>query len=156
MKKLLTIWIVVSTVVVACSPQPQPIEYGKMGCEFCKMTIVDNRYACQLVTDKGKAYNFDAVECMINYLSEHDDSYSYQLVTDFTNPTNLIDAKNAIYLRSASLPSPMGMYITAVNSEQDAESLSAVHKGKIYEWTNLISKFQQLPKLQDHHGGMSH
>lgn len=140
---------------VACSPQPQPISYGKAGCEFCKMTIVDERYASQLVTDKGKAFNFDAVECMINYFNENSTTYAFQLVTDFNNPTNLINAKEAVYLRTANLPSPMGMYITAVNSIDNANAMSTEHGGEIYNWDNLISKFEQLPKLQDHHGGTS-
>ena len=56
----------------ACSPQPRPIEYGTDLCDFCRMTIVDKQHAAELVTDKGRVYKFDAIECMVNYLEQND------------------------------------------------------------------------------------
>jgi copper chaperone NosL len=37
------------------------------------MTIVDKQHAAQFVNDKGKTYNFDAAECLINYLNGIDE-----------------------------------------------------------------------------------
>ena len=59
---------------VGCSVGPKPIDYGHVGCHFCSMTIVDKQHAAQLVTTKGKVFNFDAVECMMNQLKETDES----------------------------------------------------------------------------------
>jgi hypothetical protein len=36
------------------------------------MTIVDARFACQIVSTKGKAYLFDDVKCMKSYLANNE------------------------------------------------------------------------------------
>ena len=33
-----------------CKVEPKPIAYGKEGCHFCSMTIVDQQHAAQIVT----------------------------------------------------------------------------------------------------------
>ena len=48
----------------ACSKGHQPINYGEDECEFCKMMVMDKRYGAELVTDKGKIYFFDSIECL--------------------------------------------------------------------------------------------
>ena len=59
---------VILLMIVACDPESKPIVYGEDKCEFCRMSIVDQRFAGEVVTQKGKAYKFDAVECMVNYI----------------------------------------------------------------------------------------
>lgn len=55
----------------ACSANgPKPIKYGKDQCVYCKMTISDARFGTQLLTKKGRAYNFDDVSCMIAFSKE--------------------------------------------------------------------------------------
>ncbi|MGB5288980.1 MAG: hypothetical protein WBN42_10875, partial [Ignavibacteriaceae bacterium] len=48
--------------LASCGSKPEPINYGKDECEFCRMQISDNRYGAELVTDKGKVYKFDSIE----------------------------------------------------------------------------------------------
>ena len=40
--------------LMACSQEPKPIEYGTDACHFCRMTIVDKVHGAEIVTDKGK------------------------------------------------------------------------------------------------------
>lgn len=154
MKRLGIILFTLLVIVCSCNPQPQPIDYGNVGCDYCRMTIVDKRYASQLVTDKGKAFHFDAAECMINYINEHDDNYAHTLVTNYDQPTTLIPVENAFFVRAVTLPSPMGMYITAMSDVDKASGLSKQHDGQIYSWKQLNFQFKQLPQLQAHHGSM--
>ena len=65
--KITKILVVIAAFISGCSNAPEPIAYGHMSCDFCKMTVVDQQYAAQLVTTKGKSFVFDAAECMINY-----------------------------------------------------------------------------------------
>lgn len=131
----------------ACSKGPVAINYGHDGCEFCKMTIVDARYGSELVTDKGKVYKFDAIECMINFINSENFKEPKLLVTDFTEPGKFIDAEGAYYLRSKNLPSPMGMYLTAFQDIKKAESFKVKHSGSIYNWEELNKEFNRLPAL---------
>src|SRR5680860_1574966 len=101
----------------ACNISPQPINYGEDACHYCTMTIVDHQHAAQIVTNKGKAYKFDAIECMLNYLKENDDvKPELYLVVNFMDPGQLIDATKATYLISNCLlytsPSPRDGLLT--------------------------------------------
>ncbi|RMA58710.1 nitrous oxide reductase accessory protein NosL [Ulvibacter antarcticus] len=122
----------------SCNTSPQPIEYGNDGCHYCKMTIVDRQHASQLVTSKGKAYKFDAIECMIGYLNENkNDEYAHKLVSDFVEPGKLIDAQNATFLISQDIPSPMGAFLSAFASEKAAVHVQSESGGNIYNWKSL-------------------
>lgn len=132
----------------ACEPEPKPIVYGEEACAYCRMSIVDQRYAAQLVSETGKTFSFDATECMINYKAEHTDpKWHLELVTDYTRPATLIPATKATVLRSEKLPSPMGMYLTTVDNPAKAEALQAKHGGNIYSYEELIENWQNLPSL---------
>ncbi|MDH5605047.1 MAG: hypothetical protein OEY51_13950, partial [Cyclobacteriaceae bacterium] len=53
---------------ISCTPKPEEIKYGEDLCHFCSMAIVDDKFSAQYVTKKGRAYKFDAIECMIHEL----------------------------------------------------------------------------------------
>ena len=152
--KTLMILVLISTLLVNCGSSPQPIEYGHMSCDYCKMTVVDQQYAAQLVTTKGKSFVFDATECMINYNRAEENQrheYSQVLVTDYLSPTKLIDAETASYIRSEQLPSPMGAFITAVEKDTDIEELKEKYNGMVYSWDELNNVFSELPTFNHDH-----
>jgi copper chaperone NosL len=103
------------------------------------MTIVDQQHASQVVTSKGKVYKFDAIECMINFLHENDKGpYAHTLVSDFTNPGELIDAHEVSFLISKDIPSPMGAFLSAFNNEEAALKTKNDSEGAIYNWSELL------------------
>ncbi len=140
MKKLITKFSLLSLLIfTSCNIQPQKIEYGKDACHFCRMNIVDQQHAAQLVTKKGKALKFDATECMINYLAEIDKTeIELFLVADYNNPGTLIDAKTASYIISENIPSPMGEYLSAIATKDKALALQKEKKGTVYSWGELL------------------
>jgi copper chaperone NosL len=122
-----------------CNASPQAIDYGNDGCHFCKMTIVDKLHAAEIVTTKGKVYKFDATECMIHFLEEFDTStVKLFLSNNYTEPETLIDATQATFLISDSIPSPMGAFLTAFKSEDDAAKVQTKKGGDIYNWETLL------------------
>jgi copper chaperone NosL len=123
--------------LVACSTQPQPMYYGIDACVFCKMTIVDRQHAAQLVTVKGKAYKYDAIECMMNDLKRWDlPDIAHYLVTDYSNPGVLTNAITADFLISEEIPSPMGEFLTAF------EKMPNTYQGVSYDWISLKDEFE--------------
>ncbi|MCF6308340.1 MAG: nitrous oxide reductase accessory protein NosL [Flavobacteriaceae bacterium] len=139
--KLITTLSLISLffIFTACEVQPQKIEYGKDACHFCRMNIVDQQHAAQLVTKKGKAFKFDATECLIDHLSEIDiTQIELFLVTDYNNPGNLIDAKTSSYIISENIPSPMGAFLSAVLTKAEAETLQKSKTGTVYNWEELL------------------
>ncbi|SNZ02042.1 nitrous oxide reductase accessory protein NosL [Flagellimonas pacifica] len=131
--------VMAATAFIQCSIKPQPIVYGTDGCHFCSMTIVDTQHAAQMVTKKGKAFKFDAIECMINYRNEIDaDDIAQYVCNHYTAPEELIDATQATFLISEGIPSPMGAYLTAFDSKTGAESAQSKHEGKLFTWDELL------------------
>ncbi len=140
--------VVILIAAFGCKPKVKPIEYGKQACDYCRMSIVDERYAAQLVTSTGKAYSFDAIECMINYKYENSDGeWQMELVTDYNNPRKLIPAEGATIVRSKQLPSPMGMYLTAVANKIEADKLLQNNIGEQYPYPDVATGLENLPAL---------
>lgn len=132
------LFLLMLTLILACSIAPSKIEYGKDACSFCKMNIVEKAHAAQIVTKKGKPYKYDAIECMLNDLDDRKiDKIALFLVTDYLKPTLLIDAKIATYLVSPSIKSPMGANLSAFLSKKEAEKFVKVDADKIFNWQEI-------------------
>lgn len=139
--KNLSALILLVLVLISCSTEKQPIAYGEDNCEFCKMTIVDQIHGAELITDKGKVYKFDALECMLNFEADMDKEKAGQFFTNhFLKPGELIRAEEASFLITENIPSPMGEFITAFPSQKEAEKVQAEKEGKIYNWEAIIKQ----------------
>lgn len=130
--------------LAACSHVPDPIIYGKDACAHCKMTIMDKRFAAELITAKGKAFKFDAAECMADFLKENpaiaNDPKSVFVVNDYTHPGQFVDARKSFFLRDSALASPMGGNLAAFLSRASAEAAKKDRSAQIYNWLKLLSK----------------
>lgn len=129
--------------LAGCKPEMQPIEFGHDQCQHCRMTIADQRYGAELVTKKGKVYKYDAVECLVNAvykdkIVEPHEVFSL-LVIDFSNPATLVDAEKCFYLQSPQLPSPMGLFITAISTKEKTDELHSKHGGEISDWKKITA-----------------
>lgn len=140
MKKLF-LFVLLSGLMLSCDVEPKPINYGSDACDFCKMNIVDQIHGAEIVTDKGKVYKFDAIECMINFKNEMSKEQPQLFLTNhYETPKELISADKASFLISQNLPSPMGEFITAFKTKTAAEEAQKELEGKIYSWTELVEQ----------------
>lgn len=129
--------------VSSCEVKPVEIQYGKDGCHFCSMTIVDNQHAAQILNDKGKAFKYDAIECMLNDLKKRPaEEIGMIVVNDYNNPGDLINAEQATYLISEAIPSPMGAFLSAGINQGIMTELKDSKGGTIYSWTTIKEKFK--------------
>lgn len=144
MKQLTPLLGIVMLIVTSCTPSPKSIDYGSDMCYFCKMTIVDQQHAAEVVTDKGKVFMFDAIECMANYIEqERETNFAFVLVNDFDTPKSLIDAHTSHYLISPNLPSPMGAFLTAFADENSAKEMQKAKGGELFNWENLQTHLKE-------------
>ncbi|MCX8106418.1 MAG: nitrous oxide reductase accessory protein NosL [Ignavibacterium album] len=120
MKIFLLFIALFSFLIISCTPEPEPIDYGSDVCEFCKMNITDNKYASEIVTNKNKIYKFDSIECLFQFKKGFikEDEIHSEWVNDFSQPGKLIDLTKAFFLKSNVFRSPMGMNVLAVESEE--------------------------------------
>jgi len=143
MKPSIILLLAIFGCIMGCSVSPKPIDYGHVGCHYCSMTIVDKQHAAQLVTKKGKVFNFDAVECMMNQLKDEDNTeMALFLVNDFDKPGALVDASKATYLISENIPSPMGEYLSAFADKEAATYTMNVQDGRLFTWSEIKERFQ--------------
>ena len=126
----------------SCAVEPVPIDYGNDACHFCKMNIVDNQHAAEIVTVKGKAYKYDAIECMMNNRFDWpEEEIALYLMTDYGTPGKLVDATKAIYLISQNLPSPMGGNLSGFEDVSFANEILKEKGGELLMWEALKGKY---------------
>ena len=123
-----------------CSTSPQPIRMGQDNCDFCKMTISDNRFGAEIVTKKGKVFKFDDEHCVVAFLDSN--KIEQQQIdgiyfTNFSSPHQLINVKEAYFLQSPSLKSPMNGNIAAFNNEDSLVNMLPTFKGNKISWEDM-------------------
>lgn len=138
------ITLILCLLLAACSHTPQPILYGKDACAHCKMTIMDKRFAAEVITAKGKVFKFDAAECMVDFLNENpaiaSDAKSTFLVNNFNSREQFTDARRSFFLRDSSLSSPMGGNLAAFISLSAAKAAKKDRSAQIYLWPSLLNR----------------
>lgn len=128
-------------VLVGCAePEPRPLVAGVDGCADCLMIVDAGGHGAEIVTETGKIYTFDSAECMVNHLltsTEEKDVHS-TWVTDFASPEELVPAREAHYLVSPMLASPMGLGITAFRRAEDRDGAVNSFGGRAAEWEDVV------------------
>ncbi|MCB0654435.1 MAG: nitrous oxide reductase accessory protein NosL [Saprospiraceae bacterium] len=140
----LTVGSILTFFVSSCAVEPVPIGYGKDACHFCKMTIVDNQHAAEIVTKKGKAFKYDAIECMMQSRFDWQEAeIGLFLLADYATPGKLVDATKATFLISESLPSPMGGNLSGFENESEAREILQENGGEIIPWEQLKTRYSK-------------
>lgn len=124
----------------ACDRGPQEIRIGQQECDHCRMMISQEQFAAQLITEQGRQYAFDAIECMAAFVDSGDgrelDIHSLW-VPDFNNPGNWIAAESAWYLQSDGLRSPMALNFSAYADEEAARRQQSGFDGRVVRWVEV-------------------
>lgn len=134
MKFTTTLILLLMTFSACISQEPSEIALHAEECTHCKMIISDNRFAAQFVSEKGKTYAFDSIECMAAYSYQHsDETQNAKLyVSDFTQPGLWIPVDEAAIYLSDDVKSPMGLSLLAIPS--DSELPGTIADGKQQAW----------------------
>lgn len=131
--------------LASCSADPRPIVYGQDGCHHCKMTLMDPKFGAELVTEKGKVFIFDDVNCMLQYMDSEDgrsQMYKHVLVTDYLNPGVLLDANFAFFLKSEEFKTPMASNIVAFPDYDLLKEYKNKSGGVYLAWGELTTQFK--------------
>ncbi|SEG50009.1 nitrous oxide reductase accessory protein NosL [Algoriphagus boritolerans] len=131
--------------LASCSADPKPIVYGEDGCHHCKMTLMDPKFGAELVTEKGKVFIFDDLNCMLQYMDSDDGKsqmYRHILVTDYLNPGVLLDANLAFYLKSEEFKTPMASNIVAFPDYDLLKEYKNKSGGVYLAWGELTTQFK--------------
>ncbi|MFA5618993.1 MAG: nitrous oxide reductase accessory protein NosL [Weeksellaceae bacterium] len=145
MKKIISLTVVL-LMFISCEIKPAEVHYGSDKCDHCGMTIVDKQHASQLVTNKGKPYKYDAIECMIVAKNDKfsETEMAFELIADFDNPGTLTDANTATYLISENIKSPMGANLSGFKEKETAIKTMNEFGGKIYTWAEIQENLKNM------------
>jgi copper chaperone NosL len=90
---------------------------------------------------------FDAMECLSAYMisnSLRPARVKRIWSVDYNRPTKLLDAREAFYMRSDKLLSPMGVNIAAFGSKAEADSAYTRIGGDRMDWPEVVSLVRRL------------
>ncbi len=124
----------------SCTTGPEALKIGKDNCDFCKMTISDNRYGAEIITGKGKVYKFDDSHCLLSFIRsktvEKKDMDKVYLA-DFMSEHALIKADDAFLLQSDFFNGPMNGHIAAFSNADSMKKIAQQYKGNVVTWKQL-------------------
>mgnify|MGYP003973091469 FL=1 len=138
-----TILLLSLVFLLGCSRTIEPISYGQDDCHWCQMRIMDPKFGSEVVTKKGRTYKFDSAECLLHYWHDTEDEVDQAVVTDFERPQKFIDAREACYLVSEEMPSPMGGFLNAFSHSDLALVHLETKAGKLYTWEEILSEYKK-------------
>ncbi|MBX7241448.1 MAG: nitrous oxide reductase accessory protein NosL [Bacteroidia bacterium] len=124
----------------ACQNGPIPINVGKDACSFCKMTISDNKFGAELITDKGKIYKFDEYHCLHAFiisgtLTQAQIKEVY--ISDYFPPNQLINVKQAFFIQSEKIHGPMNGNVAVFSTETGLKKGQELYGGSTLTWKDL-------------------
>lgn len=137
--------ILLSLIFTSCQTGPEPFNFGKDGCHFCKMTIMSPQFGAEIITKKGKIYKFDDLHCLVKALKNGDikqDDIAQNLVVNYQKENDFLQAESAAYVVSDKIRSPMNSNTAALNNEQAAAELQTTVDGQIVNWQTLFNQIQ--------------
>lgn len=141
MKNFSTLSVFVALICLfSCKPSFEPINYGQDACTYCKMTIMDKRFAAEVVTKKGKAYKFDDIACLRKYIADEkiNEASVLVFVADYDNPDGKFpDARQVVYLHNEIFKSPMNGNFAAFAMAGNATRLKDSLHTDLLRWENL-------------------
>lgn len=133
----------VSILLQGCASREQPFHFGKDKCDHCRMTIFEPGFVAEIVLKTGKAYKFDDVACLLNFLKTNplkEPDRTQIRVANFADPEgNFLDARAAFFVKSETYKSPMAGNMAAF-ADGKAANAKLPPGAAILKWDELFSQ----------------
>ncbi len=131
--------------LAGCKPEPQPLNYGKDTCYSCKMTLADTKFGAELVTQTGKVYIFDDINCMMAFYNSgdiHHRDIAFTLVVDYEHPQHFLNAGEVFFVKSDAIRSPMASKVAAFETYDRAIQFKRANGGILLGWAEVTTQFK--------------
>ncbi|MBN6188868.1 nitrous oxide reductase accessory protein NosL [Aneurinibacillus sp. BA2021] len=145
------------------SVQPQPVDEAVDTCAQCHMTVKNNGYAAQYVTEDGKSVKFDDIGCLYKHTVDHAEEKMAGMFVQDRGTRSWVPLKEASYVQASNVPTPMGYGIHAFTEKASAEAfIKEKGRGQLLTYEQLqqhewkMDKHNMLPQEGMQHGGMKH
>ncbi len=105
------------------------------------MTISDERYGAELLSQKGRIYLFDDLHCIREFIQKETvprEQIKAVYLIDFARPGVLIPATDARLLHHEELKSPMGANIAVFGNSDSFTLYQATYSGTAISWEDYL------------------
>lgn len=141
--------------------EPVSIDEHTHRCAICNMSVVDNRYATQIIKKDGQPVLFDDIGCMFEWLDRNgSDEVGIAFVRDHDSLAWL-KMEDAWYVYDSSIRTPMAYGVVSFADEEVAKAYaSGIASARVYDSGQLKNhSWEQNHDLLDghhHHGHDDH
>ena len=124
---------------MACAPaEARPIAWGDEACEYCRMTITDQRFGAEVRTATGKLLAFDSIECVAGFVAATAaENVRGVWVSDYERPGTFITADSASFWQVGGGVSPMGRGLLATRAGRRPELADAA--AQPMRWSAVVT-----------------
>lgn len=117
--------LIATLLLTACAtgrPAPVDIRLGEDACAHCRMTVVSQKTAAQIVAPGAEPLMFDELGCLRNYLGEKPPGKDAVVFVADHRTGAWIDARQAVFTRTGEqTPMGSGLVAHADPSSRDAD-----------------------------------
>ncbi|RDI95197.1 nitrous oxidase accessory protein nosl [Meiothermus sp. QL-1] len=134
---------------------PRPLRVGVDACPYCNMTILDARYAAQMVTSTGRVYNYDDVGCLLDHVLGYGgpratprELYVADFAASSRKEARFIPVNQALFLYNERIRTPMGVGLLAFSGPAALEAYlkeRPQHAGERLRWNDLVALGRKRP-----------
>ncbi|TDQ34616.1 nitrous oxide reductase accessory protein NosL [Aureibacillus halotolerans] len=142
MRPLVFLFLLVA--LVACNTtkayEPEPINEETDKCPICNMSVKDDQYATQIITEDGRALKFDDIGCMNKWKDQNStEAIGAEFVRDFDS-MEWIPYEDATYVYGPEIKTPMAYGVISFDTKEAAEAYINEHsQGEIMTAEDLKS-----------------
>ncbi|MDX2182632.1 MAG: nitrous oxide reductase accessory protein NosL [Gemmatimonadaceae bacterium] len=122
------------------TPAPRAIVAGADSCQHCRMTLVDPKFAAQVVTATGQQHLFDSIDCGLRWwLAQPEEARGELYLADFRVPATWVPAQEAVILVDGRVKTPMGRSVLAFSAGTPTAGLLREFGGQVVDFEQLQS-----------------
>ncbi|MCA9283850.1 MAG: nitrous oxide reductase accessory protein NosL [Phycisphaerales bacterium] len=129
--------------------EPPSMRYGESICVECGMAISDERYAAAMLVrapgDEIEALRFDDIGCMVDHELDNDALDVLRRYVHDHDTRAWLDAEQAVYLRAASLRTPMASGLAAFRDRAAADAAAAQWPGETLDFATIAGTIAVPP-----------
>jgi copper chaperone NosL len=141
-------YLVSSSLLAGCGTadqsRPPNVRFGEEACAFCRMIISDERFAAAVVIKTGEALKFDDIGCLILHEASQVRPGAAYWVRSFAGH-DWLNAREATFVHSTRVRSPMDHGLAALPTAQAADELSKDTSGRTLRFSELPSLLGDQP-----------
>lgn len=140
-QRLLTpLFLMITLCGAACiSSALEPVEiYPEDMCSRCRMAISDKRFAAEILLEPGVARKFDDLGCLLSDLRDAPSGKEPPAFAVDFGKREWVNVKEAYYVRSERISTPMRSGLIAFKDRSDAEQEAAKYGADVLNYRDVV------------------